>query len=108
MGGALRFGRVQHLMPRFGAEMGQVDCGHRIGRAQAQYPARCHGDQPLAGAQDGQGAEQPFAIEVFIPGHSRWLALLWSPVHGNVTAGGRDAGGPFGYVAGKGSSHVRN
>ncbi len=53
----------QHLMPRSGAEMRQVDGGHRVGGAQAQ-----HGTTPLANPAPLRAIRKPRA-----------------QVHGNVT-----------------------
>jgi len=74
-------------MPGLGAEMRQVDLGHRIGRGHAQHGTRGHGNQPLARTQDGQGAKQPPAIQILIPGHGRAIAAQAIAVHGNVTRG---------------------
>lgn len=62
-------------MARLGAEMRQVDQGHRISGADAQHCARRQRKQPFAGPQDGQGAEKPFAIHHVIPvGHAGGVA----------------------------------
>lgn len=85
-------GCVKKAVPRLGAEMRQVDCGHAVGCAQAQDLTGLHRHQPFARAQHGQGAEQPFAVDLDIPMrcHGGDIAQSLHPGHGNVTEGRGD------------------
>lgn len=85
-------GGVKEAMPGLGAEMRQVDCGHAVGGAQAQDLTGLHRDQPLARAQHGKGAEQPFTVNLDVPilCHGGEIAQALQQGHGNVTNGRGD------------------
>jgi cytochrome c-type biogenesis protein len=92
-------GGVKEAMPGLGAEMRQIDCGHAVGGAQAQDLTGLHRHQPLARAQHGKGAEQPFAVDLDIPirRHAREIAQALQQGHGNVTQGCGDGARGSGY-----------
>ncbi len=76
-GGAV-LARCQIGMPGLGAEMRQVDQCHPVCRADGQHRARRHGQKPLARAEDGQGAQQPLAVQDVVPfGHAAQIAAPW-------------------------------
>lgn len=59
----------------FAAEVGQVDQGHSVGRADSKDGAGRKGHQPLARAQHRKRAKEPFAVQHIIPViHQRHLA----------------------------------
>lgn len=57
------FRGIEEEMPGLRAEMREVDGGHAVGCRKAKDLARAHGGKRLAGAQDGEGAEEPLAIQ---------------------------------------------
>ncbi len=61
---------AQQLMPLFGAEMRHVNHRRRVGGLQAQHLTGRQRLQPLAGLQDGQGAQQADGIKIIIMGHA--------------------------------------
>jgi hypothetical protein len=60
--GTLRVGAKQ-IMPRLGTEMRHIDKRHMVCRPHVQDLPGRHCQQPFARTQDGQGAQQAFAIE---------------------------------------------
>lgn len=78
------------------AEMRQVDRGHAVCRGEAQEMAGRHCGQRLARLEDGQGAEQPFAIERDIGDAGHVGVIVRGQGHGNVTKRYDDGGGGSG------------
>ena len=73
-------------MALFFAKMRHINMGHGITGAQPCDLVCLHPLQPLAQAQDGQGAEQPDGINIQIIFHCRHgLSRAASPVHKNVS-----------------------
>lgn len=66
--------RIKVEMPRLGAEMRQVDPGHRVGRPDAKHGSGGQSQQALARPQHGEGAEKPLAIQRLVPIHPSHLA----------------------------------
>lgn len=67
-----------------GAEVGQVDLGHGICRADAEDGAGVKRQEPLPRAEHGEGAEKPFAIDHVVPiRHAGGVAVAL--VRGKVT-----------------------
>lgn len=79
------FGPIAKVgMARLDAEMRQVDQGHGIGGTDTEDSAGGERQEPLARAQDGEGAEKPLAIHDLVP-IRHGAGVAGEPRRGKVT-----------------------